>query len=225
MLQKKRRGRPRNSDSPKIVAANNTVARTIHTLSCWGFPQRSRKGSDGNDAPGVYEVVGLAAKKIRSDHAGRALGPDRIEELYEAWFAAETKHRHSKEMWPLMKRSRYLKESLRERMPSSTSGLGVHELAERLLENNGFWVSTPPVLPNGDLVLSPRERERKGALNDKAVDGIVRGLTRLWVEKYGPVDPDKADFLRQFFTRCLGIGYRADLLGDAPDSLKNGVEK
>lgn len=102
--------------------------------------------------------------------------------------------------------------------------LSIDKVVDLLLANGG---QSPWESPRytGDFVLSPKEWEKKGVLNERAVDGVVQRMTRLWVEKHGPVTLAQSDVLRQMFVRTLGLAYRADALGDAPNSLKNRVEK
>lgn len=80
--QKRRRGRPRNSASPKIRAADVAIAKTLYTLRNWGFSVRSTCG-----AQGAAELVGIVARSVlgRTDSKGQPLGPDRVEQIFEAW--------------------------------------------------------------------------------------------------------------------------------------------
>lgn len=197
------------------------MSRAVYQLARWGFPLRTSAKSVG-----AFELVGLRAAKAiqRGDHDDRPLGPDRVEQIFEAWFSAENAVRRGASKWPLLKRSRYLRESLRETVPLEARRLSIEKVVDLLLANGG---QSPWESPRytGDLVLSPKECEKKGALNERAVHGVVLRMTCLWVEKHGPITPAQADVLQQMFERTLGIAYRADALGDAPDSLKNRVEK
>lgn len=79
--QRKRRGRP--TLSLRFRQADQTIARTVFVLLSWGFTLRSR----GLEA-GAAEVVGRVAAAVlgRTDSAGSALGPDRIEQIFKEWF-------------------------------------------------------------------------------------------------------------------------------------------
>jgi hypothetical protein len=217
----KRRGRPRNSASPKTAAADLVIGQTVFSLSCWGVPFRTSA-----KAVGAFEIVGLRARKAlhRFDHDEKPLGPDRVEQIFESWFSTENTVRRGASKWPLLKRSRYLRESLRERVPLEARRLSIEDVVDSLLANGGLSPWESPRY-TGDLLLSPKESEKKGVLNERAVHGVVQRMTRLWVEKHGPVNLAQVDMLQQMFARTLGVAYRADALGDAPDSLKNRVEK
>ena len=80
------RGRRKSSDSPQRREKDAAIGRTLYRLLCWGYTMRSR-GTE----PGVAEVVGHAARGVLglSDAAGRALGPDRIEQIFEQWFNSD----------------------------------------------------------------------------------------------------------------------------------------
>lgn len=147
----RRRGRPRSSSSPKTLAADTAIARTVYHLVTWGFPLRSR----GTDA-GVCEVVGLEACRIlqRTDSVGRALGPDRVEQIFEAWFDVEQASRRTSRRWPLIERWRYSKGSLTARLPDK--GLSLEEVAAELLLHGGCWIRQYPSIPTGDLELNPK---------------------------------------------------------------------
>lgn len=219
-IQPKRRGRPPNSANPKTAAADETIAKTVHRLVTWGFPKRSR----GNDA-GVCEVVALEARRIlqRVDHCGLALGPDRVEQIFEAWFSTEQAERRNSRRWPLMQRRRYVKASLKLSRPR----LSLDHVAAILLSNGGQWRERNQ-LPghDGDDILAPAEQRRLGELSPQAEASLIARLLSRWSEAHGPVDALKADMLAQLFRRAIGLAYRADVLGVAPDNLKkNGVEK
>lgn len=79
---KRKRGRPRNSASPKIRAADVAIAKTLYTLRNWGFSVRSTGGTEG-----AAELVGIVARSVlgRADSKGQPLGPDRVEQIFEAW--------------------------------------------------------------------------------------------------------------------------------------------
>lgn len=157
MSETKRRGRPRVEESPKTVAADQVIGRTIWNLAIWGFPIRSR-----GETQGACEVVGLKARHIldRVDGNGVALGPDRIEQIFEKWFKQEKERRAAAHLWPLSERWRYTKESLTDRRPDSR--LSIEDYAERLLKNGGQWDGPRPFLPSGDLRLAPKAEETLG---------------------------------------------------------------
>jgi hypothetical protein len=215
------RGRRKNSDNPRKAKSDRTMSRTVYQLSAWGFPLRTSAKSVG-----AFELVGLRAAKAiqRFDHDEKPLGPDRVEQIFEDWFSTENAVRRGASKWPLLKRSRYLRESLRETVPLEARRLSIEHVVDLLLENGGQSPWSSPRY-TGDLALSPKERAKKGILNERAVHGVVQRMTRLWVEKHGPVTIAQAEVLQQMFVRTLGIAYRADALGGAPDSLKNRVEK
>jgi len=213
----KRRGRPRSSANPKTAADNRVIALTVYNLVCWGFPLRSR-----GDSAGVCELVALQARQIlkRTDNYGRALGPDRVEQIFEEWFKAEQATRKERGIWPLKKRQCYTKESLAERIPDKR--LMLEGLAAELLSNEGKWVRPGRALPHGDLVLTPKLGQQKFArLKDSAVNAVVQRV----MQRFAPVDSRQTEILELMITRCFGLGYRAGAFGEAPDSLKNGVEK
>ena len=222
MTEKKRPGRPRNENTPNIASADRVIARTVHTLSSWGFPQRSVIAVDGKNVPGIFEMVGVQARSIRTDHEGRPIGDARVKEIYAAWLSTERHKRHSDGTWPLLKRSRYLKHSLRQGMPHQARRLAMSEVIDLLLRNGG---QSPWPAGIGERQLSPKEAQKKGVLKEQAVEELERRLMRLWIAKHGPIDSNMADWLRQLFIRAIALAYRADALGDAPESLKNGLEK
>lgn len=74
------RGRPRNTeqDHDRLIA--------VAVLSLLRLAHPGRSGHSENEIwSGVYEAVGIAAKNVleRTDGQGRALGPDRVEQIYE----------------------------------------------------------------------------------------------------------------------------------------------
>lgn len=152
MTEQKRRGRrPRSEASPKTAAADQVIGRTVWNLVIWGFPMRRR-----GEYPGVCEVVGLKARQAidRADSDGKAIGPDRIEQIFEAWFKQEQITRRAERRWPLSERWRYTKDSLSDRRPDKR--LSLDEYADLLLKNGGNWDGPRPLLPSGDLVLTPK---------------------------------------------------------------------
>ena len=113
---------------------------------------------------------------------------------------------------------------MRETVPLEARRLSIEKVVDLLLENGG---KSPWESPRytGDLQLSPKEYENKGELNDRAVRGLVRRMMHLWIERHGPISERKAEILSQVFVRDIAVAYHADLIGNAPDSLKNRVEK
>jgi len=169
-----KRGRP-----PKpTAAADRIIGLTVHRLSLWGFPLRSRDGSEG-----ICEAVGAIAQTLAPVEAGitrhsldpaesRPLGPDRVEQLYEAWRKAEQRRRQKANDWPLMARWRFEKSSLIRLRPRSDQSLRKYAVA--LLANGGEWPKRrrPSRLPFGwepgltgkaekELALMPRVTRRK----------------------------------------------------------------
>lgn len=217
----KRRGRTRNAAIPKTAAADRVMSIAVHQLATWGMPLRTSAKSVG-----AFEIVGLRAAKTinRVDHDKKPLGPDRIEQIFEEWFSSEQTSRRLAGKWPLLRRGRYIRESLRARVPVEARRLSIEEVVDSLLNNGGLSPWSEPRY-SGDRLLSPKEQEKKGVLNERAVHGVVKRMMDLWIEKHGPVTLDQAYALQQMFIRTIGIAYRADALGDAPDSLKNRVEK
>jgi len=123
----------------------------------WGFPKRTIGGRAG-----VCEVVGLKAAQIlrRDDGGGRALGEDRIEQIFETWFVAEQKSRTDARRWPLRGYSSVSKDSRGERRPNKQMSL--QELAAELLQNGGEWVRSAPIVATGDYELTPKAAKLLG---------------------------------------------------------------
>lgn len=133
------RGRPRNNSSADLAKKDEVIARTVHQLTLWGFPQKRR----------VFELVGRSAAKIlgRTDSNCLGLGADRIKQIYQLW--------HRKQ--PLRyQRWRYAKISLQERIPDKTKTL--EQLAQVLLSNEGIFPESPGdvFVPYGDAQLTPK---------------------------------------------------------------------
>lgn len=80
--QKRKRGRPRNSASPKLRASDVAIAKTLYTLRSWSFSVRST-----GDTEGAAELIGIVARRVlgRTDSKGHPLGQDRVEQIFEAW--------------------------------------------------------------------------------------------------------------------------------------------
>lgn len=176
----KRRGRPRNDESQKMRDVDVTIARTLYVLRSWGFTLRSGKAQV--DQVGAAELVGCVARDVlgRSDHDGRPLGPDRIEQIFEAWwndpngFSAEPGGWRSADgtrakvmPWSNVKvRSRNIKDGfgLIDRRPcwyprGHEAGEATdEELVSELLSNQGRW---PHGLPKhyGDDALTGNAHE------------------------------------------------------------------
>src|SRR6185437_13718002 len=110
-----RRGRPRSQH-------NERIAEAVHRLSLWGAPQDK-----------VFCEVGRAAQRVlgRADHVGRALGADRVEQIYKGWIAEQLELRslgryscteQLPEVNPLfLQRWRYTKLSLAVHRPSGST--------------------------------------------------------------------------------------------------------
>lgn len=122
-----------------------------------------------------------------------------------------------------MQRRRYVKASLKRSRPR----LPLDHVAAILLGNGGLWTERRPLLgSDGDDILAPAEQRRLGELSPRAEASLIARLLNRWSEAHGPVDAIKADVLAQLFRRAIGVAYRDDVLGVAPDTLKkNGVEK
>lgn len=119
----------------------------MHALLCWGFTLRSR----GLRA-GVAEVVGKLAREHfqLQDSKGRALGPDRIEQVLEQWRA---KQRWRARPWTyvvLQPRRASHGAGLIDRRPHwSPRGLlgrsaNLEEFADELLRHGGRWPHGEP---------------------------------------------------------------------------------
>jgi hypothetical protein len=150
------RGRPRNADSPERCVQDGAIANAVHRLSTWGFPLRSE----------VLEAVGKAALKElrRGDHVGRALGPDRIEQIYKRWLNEQREVRSFEhylktgkiaDVNPIFsERWRYTKESLATVRPRGS----VLNLARKLLRGwkpprrraDGYVHSEPGLTPRAE---------------------------------------------------------------------------
>lgn len=112
-----KRGRPRNEDDDDLRAQDEAIARTVHVLSMYGYSLIEE----------IPEVVGrLAAEVIaRTDHKGRALGADRVLQIYKA-------HRQAASV-PI-KPGRLTKKSRVAHRPENES---LDETARRLLRHGG----------------------------------------------------------------------------------------
>ncbi len=156
-MEAKRRGRPPNTERPKLVHADRVIGKTVYRLLMWGFPKRTIDGRAG-----VCEVVGLKAAQIlrRDDGGGRALGEDRIEQIFEAWFIAEQNSRMNARRWPLRGYSSVSKDSRAERRPDKRMSL--EELAADLLQHGDELARTARMVATGDYVLTSKATKLLG---------------------------------------------------------------
>lgn len=156
-MEAKRRGRPPNTERPKLVHADRVIGKTVYRLLMWGFPKRTIDGRAG-----VCEVVGLKAAQIlrRDDGGGRALGDARIEQIFEAWFIAEQNSRTNARRWPLRSYSSVTKDSRAERRPNNPMSL--EELAAELLQHDGKWVRSVSIVATGDYELTSKAAKLLG---------------------------------------------------------------
>jgi hypothetical protein len=137
-MEKKKRGRPRNSERPKIAAADQIIGRTIHRLSMWGYPLRGERG--------IFQVVADEAQGLglRKDERERALGEDLFAKIYESWRDAE-RDRRSFKNWKqgtdpepvLQERWRYEVHYLASARPYK--GWSLRRYAKKLLQMEGVW--------------------------------------------------------------------------------------
>jgi hypothetical protein len=170
-------GRLRNSLSPKIRQADLAIAKTLYTLRNWGFSVRSAGGTKG-----AAELIGLVARGVlgRADSKGQPLGPDRVEQIFEAWrddpegFAQEPGGWRSNGV--RLNVMPWEGKTTRTRNPGA--GLGLvdnrphwyprgysegkatdEELIAELLRNGGWWPHAHPHLW-GDYALTPKQQAR-----------------------------------------------------------------
>ncbi len=122
------RGRPRNSANPRTRKADAAISRTVWQLLMWGFSLRPVRG--------VAEVVGQLARSElqRTCPAGKDLGPDQIEKIFEAWTNDDQR------IEGIFSRGRPWNrinvQSLRVHAPRD---LGLREVAKALIRNGGEW--------------------------------------------------------------------------------------
>ena len=109
----KKRGRPRNADSPTLQRQDTAIAKSVRTLAGWGFSLRSQI------APALAGAVEALYK--------RELTPEAIEVIYE-----RSIYRRALGRDPV--------ESLRERRPIHEPDL--RACARRILQNGGDWPKT-----------------------------------------------------------------------------------
>lgn len=164
----KRRGRPPSSASPQRREAEESIARTVYRLLCWGFTLRSRGAR-----PGVAEVVGRLAQLELGviDSSGRALGPDRIEQIFERWWRVQPGGWNGKgrlaRPWlrvMLQPRSTAHGAGLIDRRPHwyprgpDAGEPTMQELAAELLRRGGQWPHALPgdFAPQGDDALTAK---------------------------------------------------------------------
>lgn len=200
--QKRKRGRPRNSASPKLRASDLAIAKTLYTLRNWGFSVRSTGAKDG-----AAELVGIVARRVlgRTDSKGQPLGPDRVEQIFEAW--RDDPEGFAREPGGWRSNGVRLKvmpwEGTVTRSRNSKAGLGLvdnrpHwyprgfaageatdvELIAELLRSGGCWPRARPY-HYGDYALTQKQRERWEAAPKAAREpGGADGST-------GPDDSDK----------------------------------
>ena len=124
-----RRGRPRND-----AAKDAKIAEAVYRLCMWGFA-----------LPEVFEAVaGAALSELgRGDHAARALGADRVKQIYGEWMK-------SQELRAV--RWRYAKQALELRRPPGS----LRALAKKVVR--GWWPRYDGPGP-GDPELSPKGHE------------------------------------------------------------------
>lgn len=144
----KKRGRPRNRDNPEIAQDDEIIARSVHRLIRWGFPQRRSALSP----QGVFDVVAAVACTVlkRCDSNGLALSGEQIRKIYDQWIDSD----------PLVNRRRhfYKKESIiSEFNLSKHTPLG--EVALILIRNKGSWPDADALYhqtPPGDVEMTPK---------------------------------------------------------------------
>ncbi len=157
--EKRKRGRPRISENSATSNSDTIIAKTVYRLLMVGFSMRNSK-----DEVGIAEQCALAAKISlqRTDSNGLPLSGDRIEQIYEKWFK-QINRDHNPNSWPIPKRWRYTKESLRLRCP--IKDLPFSELVTLLINNMGEWPDRPhPQVPSEDLVLTQRAWKELGPI-------------------------------------------------------------
>ena len=122
-------GRRRNEFNPAVAREDEIIARTVHDLMMWGFPQRRK---------GVFQAVARAIEDMNffgDNFRERSVGANRVEQIYKAWRSKMVKHSG----WPyLYQRGRFTRRSLVLRSP----GGSIDELARKLLKNKGSWASS-----------------------------------------------------------------------------------
>ena len=136
-----KRGRRRSN--PKNDAA---IARSVHMLVFWGYPQLGRWGA--------CRSVGTAVQK----QWGRSIGESGVEKIYKAWLTADDA------LIPRQIASLFTSESRKLNRPTGDVLL----LARRLLACSGDWRSTIDsasdsercTIENGRLQLTRRAQER-----------------------------------------------------------------
>lgn len=196
MLEPRRQPwRPRRT--PATKEKDEAIAKTAYRLLAAGWSGRSRPLK-----PGVFEVVGIEAGRIlsRIDADRRGLGPDRIEQIYEEWRAAEQVRRRKSNAWPLLQISKWKVDSLRERAPFDV-GNTLPEQAQALLLNGGEWPLNARFRRYlGDKVPTPKHAE-----------WIAETMPR-----FAPPTSPSDEEIRAFAERLIAGALAAQ---------KNGVEK
>lgn len=137
--QRRKRGRPRNADTPSIAIADLAIARAVHQLASWGFSIDSQ----------IAAAVANAAAEVKGRTVdGAALGPDSVVKLHKQWVASANGlaaepggwRRDGKQI-PLRPWSSMKLDWLVERRPN---GWSLKRLAAELMRNDGIWPHERP---------------------------------------------------------------------------------
>lgn len=174
-VEKRKRGRPRTDASPRRAAVDQAIGATVYALLCWGFPLRSR-----HTKPGVAEVVGRLARDVLpgARELGLNLGPDRVEQIFEAWHAEAPSGWRGPDGLPLkgMLPKPWLTVQLEPKKPSQGAGLvdrrpnwpvggrgaSLADFARELLIHGGKWPhGAPQYLGDGALTAKPLVAARR----------------------------------------------------------------
>ena len=111
MKRGRRRSNPKN---------DNAIARSVHMLVFWGYPQLGRWGA--------CKSVGVAAQELW----GQSIGESGVEKIYKTWLTADDA------LIPRQIASRFTAESRKRNRPTGS----VRLLARQLLACSGDWGST-----------------------------------------------------------------------------------
>lgn len=111
MKRGRRRSNPKNDDA---------IARSVHMLVFWGYPQLGRWGA--------CRSVGVAAQELW----GQSIGESGVEKIYKTWLTADDA------LIPRQIASRFTAESRKRNRPTGS----VRLLARQLLACSGDWGST-----------------------------------------------------------------------------------
>lgn len=174
-VPKRKRGRPRTDASPRRAAVDQVIGATVYRLLCWGFPLRSR-----HTKPGVAEVVGRLARDVLpgAKELGLNLGPDRVEQIFEAWHAEAPSGWRGLDGQPLkgMLPRPWMTVQLEPKSPRQGAGLmdrrpywpvggrraSLVEFARELLIHGGKWPhGVPKYLGDDALTAKPLVAARK----------------------------------------------------------------